>query len=230
MSTSRIFLIAISLFLLKATGAWTQHSIGLRGGFNLSSVNNFPLEGVEGASTEGVIFGNYNAISFEIGLSERFALQPETTYLQKGGKIGLADNGDFSFTVKLNYLEIPLLAKWRLGSGPFKGYLIAGPSFGYALTGETSLKADLLRIKDDVDFDGSFGPDGRKDNRFDFGFVGGGGIQYKAGPGSIVLDARAALDMNDFTLFNDGTPDGHKATRWESVSVSLGYQYEFGGR
>ena len=69
MGTTRIFLIAISLFLLKATGAFAQHSIGLRGGFNLSSVKNFPLDGVEGHLTEGVTFGNYNALSFEIGLA-----------------------------------------------------------------------------------------------------------------------------------------------------------------
>lgn len=42
--------------------------------------------------SEGVLFGNYNALSFEIGLSERFAFQPEVIYLQKGGKIGWADN------------------------------------------------------------------------------------------------------------------------------------------
>lgn len=229
MQTIKIFLIAMTLFLAQLTGGFAQSSVGLRGGFSISTVKNFPIEGVEGTPEDELVFGNYNAIYLEIGLSERFAIQPEVNYVQKGGKVSPSGSDAFFLKVKMDYLEAPILAKLRLGDGPFRGYLIAGPSFGYALNGKVTFKADGAILKDKIDFDNSYGLDGRKDNRFDISAIGGGGIQYQIGRGSIVLDARVALDLNDYNRFEGAKPYGHDATRWQGLAVSLGYQYSFGG-
>lgn len=226
--TEILFAAAAMLFLNN--GVFAQSSIGLRGGYSISALKDYPLELGNMEVEEGLTYGNFNAILFEIGISPLFAIQPEINYLAKGGVIRSKDSDDFKFTLKINYLEAPLLAKFRLGSGLLKGYIIAGPSVGYALDGKSELTAGELNETGKVKFDESFGTDSRKDNRLDVSGVVGGGVQCKIGPGSIVLDARATYDFNDFNKFQDDTPDDHKKTRWEGLSLSLGYQFEFGGQ
>lgn len=230
MKTICKFLVAAAAVFFLTNGAIAQSSVGVRGGFSMYTVKNFPVaqEGLD--LEEGVVFGNFNAISFEIGLSPMFAIQPEVNYIQKGGKLTSSSENEFSLRVKMDYLETPLLAKLRMGKGPLRGYVIAGPSVGYALNGETRISIDDFSAKDKIKFDDSYGADGRKDNRWDFSAVAGGGVQYKIGPGSIVLDARATYDFNDYNKFEGSAPSGHKKTRWEGLSASLGYQFEFGGK
>ena len=230
MKSSNIFQIATVAFLLITTNVHAQNSVGLRGGFSMFTVKNFPVESNGQIVTDGVGFGNYNAISFEIGLGTHFAIQPEFNFIQKAGKINFEETDGLSLKVKMDYIETPILAKLRLGTGRFRGYLMAGPSVGYALNGKTTLTSDEIRVEDKIKFDDSYVGDGRKDNRFDLGIVGGGGVQYQLGPGSIVLDARVALDLNDYNKYENGRPGGTDATRWEGLMVSLGYQYEFGGK
>lgn len=226
----RVLFAAAAVLLMNNGGVFAQNSIGLRGGYSISTLKNYPLvlENIE--VEDGLTYGNFNAISFEIGITRLFAIQPEINYLQKGGVIRSILDNHFKFSLKVNYLEAPLLAKFRLGSGPLKGYLITGPSVGYAIDGELSVAVGNLNEEDKIKFDDSFGADGRKDNRLDISGVVGGGVQYKLGPGSIVLDARATYDFNDFNKFHADAPIDHKKTRWEGLSLSLGYQFEFGGK
>lgn len=227
--TKVLFAVAATVLLLN-NSVFAQNSIGLRGGYSISTVKNYPLVLENFEVEEGLTYGNFNAILFEIGISPLFAIQPEINYLEKGGVIRSTSSNDFKFTLRFNYLEAPLLAKFRLGSGRLKGYVITGPSVGYAIDGKSKVTAGDINEEEKIKFDDSFGADGRKDNRFDISGVVGAGVQYKLGPGSIILDARATYDFNDFNDFNGNEPIDHKKTRWEGLSLSLGYQFEFGGK
>ncbi|HOY20901.1 MAG TPA: porin family protein [Haliscomenobacter sp.] len=223
-------LFAAAAVLLMSNGVLAQNSIGLRGGYSISTLKNYPLASENLELEDGLSYGNFNAILFEIGISPLFAIQPEINYLEKGGILKSKGSDDFKFSLKLNYLEAPLLAKFRLGAGPLKGYVITGPSVGFAMDGKSKLTAGEINTEEKFRFDSSFDTDGRKDNRLDLSGVVGGGVQYKLGPGSILLDARATYDFNDFNNFSGNAPVDHKKTRWEGLSLSLGYQFEFGGK
>ncbi|HOZ62361.1 MAG TPA: porin family protein [Smithellaceae bacterium] len=224
----KVLFAAVVLFLNNSVFA--QNSIGLRGGYSISTLKNYPLEQGNMEVEEGLTYGNFNAILFEFGITPLFAIQPEINYLEKGGIIRSKGSSDFKFTLRMNYLEAPVLAKFRLGSGPLKGYVIAGPSVGYAIDGKSKVTTGEIKEAERVRFDNTFGADGRKDNRIDLSGVVGGGVQYKLGPGSILLDTRATYDFNDFNNFYSKAPIDHKKTRWEGLSLSLGYQFEFGGK
>jgi len=231
MKTNLILLIAFVALCLSTQNAFAQSSIGIRGGTAIFTVKNYPFEQEGIKLNEEVFFGNYNAVSFEIGLSEKFALQPEVNYIQKGGRLDSTKDDELEFKVEMNYLETPLLAKFRFGTSALKGYVIVGPSVGYAIGGQTQIETgddeNEIEIEEDITFDDEYGIDGRKDNRFDFSAVAGGGVQYRLGPGSIVLDARVHYDFNDFNKFESTEADWSDKVRWEGVSVSLGYQFEF---
>jgi Outer membrane protein beta-barrel domain len=225
---SKLAILAAVLFFGINTDTSAQIALGVRGGFSFSTLTNFPLEGGSTAPDANIAIGNYNAISLEIGIAPWFAIQPEVTYLQKGGKITLPGSERANLKVNMNYLEAPLMAKFRFGRGPLKGYAMVGPSVGYALNGSTTLKAAGETIKESIKFDESYNGDNQRDNRLDYSAMAGAGMQYKLGIGSIVLDARVALDLNDYNMRKgDGLDLGLSKTHWEGFALSLGYQFEF---
>jgi hypothetical protein len=221
-----------AVFLLISNTLFAQSSIGLRGGMTFGNFPNLPVNAPDNDATDASgMWGNYGAVSFEIGITRWLALQPEATYLQKAGKMRLANDGNVSLNVKMDYLEMPVLAKFRFGSNRLTGYTALGPSIGYAITGSTTFKADDTEISEKIRFDDSYDVDNQRDNRFDIGAVLAFGMQYKLGIGSIVLDARAALDVNDYAK-----PSGSRASygldtnHWEGIAMSLGYQIPLGRR
>ncbi|ERP32195.1 porin family protein [Chitinivibrio alkaliphilus] len=108
-------------------------------------------------------------VALEMGLSEKFSLQPELLWSVKG-----AEDGD---ALRLHYLEIPLLAKVDLGM-PF---LYAGPSMGFLLTatydGETEVGGE--DVKDWFE-------------TFDLGIAMGGGVTIND---AFEIDARFNLGL-----------------------------------
>lgn len=70
----------------------------------------------------------------------RFFLQPELLYSSTGGKIKISNDGvDFPGIneIKLNKLDIPILAGWTFGKS-FRVY--AGPSFSYLISGKSTFQ------------------------------------------------------------------------------------------
>jgi len=98
-------------------------SFGVKGGLNLSSANGKWAQGAE--SRSGIAAGGY----LTLGLLPSIALQPEILYSQKGWKAsGLASNIPWTGEYRVNYLEIPLLAKYTFGL-LVKPFVLAGPYF-----------------------------------------------------------------------------------------------------
>lgn len=224
MKTICKFLVAAAAVFFLTNDVIAQASFGFRGGFNAAYITDFPAEISETDIQKEFMHGKYATFFFEILATSMFSIQPELSYLQKGGRIEFRDYEDAGFKVKLDYLELPLLAKLRMGSGPMTGYFIAGPSVGYALRGETQVEYDEIEDEDTYIFDNSYGDDGRKDNRWDFSAVAGLGLQYKLGPGNLLLDARTVIDLNDFSKFQEGKSSGHKAILSRNALISVGYQ------
>jgi hypothetical protein len=66
-----------------------------------------------------------------LGFSRLLALEPQILMVEKGIK---SEAGGLSATVKLTYIQIPLLAKLRFPMGPegrVTGFLFAGPGIAY---------------------------------------------------------------------------------------------------
>jgi Outer membrane protein beta-barrel domain len=205
---------------------------------------NFSLpKSTEDAFTQIGGLKNLTAISFaipvEIGLSDMFSVQAEVMYLQKGFTLSTNILGFASFegNQKVNYLEIPLMAKLNfLADAPLNISILAGPSFGYALSGRAYSKttitaSNVSQIEDDaVDF---------KDfNRFEIGAHLGVNLGFKIGSGKLVLDGRYLMGLTklnknaiDIAVPTGGTGTG-TTTSNESVtnrgfSVGLGYMHYF---
>jgi hypothetical protein len=207
------FVIAFMLmmFFSITTNAQNKYIIkanefGIRGGINLASVtstsssSNFETDNVTGLDA---------ALSLGIGINNLFSIQPELHFMQKGWELTLAG---ITTANKVNYLELPILAKVAIGVDALKFYGVAGPSLGYAMGGTVSITALGSTTKNDYTFSND-------EARIDIGAVLGVGAELKAGPGALVLDARYNYDLNDDGNSNSLTNRG--------IGLTAGYLIRF---
>jgi hypothetical protein len=98
----------------------------------------------------------------EFGVTNPYSLLIEPQYVQKGAGfdyIGISAKGD------LDYLEVPVLVKAKLGALKAHAYVFAGPSFGFNLntkgsvgnfSGDFKDNAAALAISGDIGAGGAF--------------------------------------------------------------------------
>lgn len=191
---STAILLAANCFLMA------QASFGLRGGVNLAKTSS-KGGGIE-VTTDAVTGLNLAAV-LELGITENFAVQPELAFVQKGGNIK-----DFDLKTVINYLDVPVLAKYKFGGESFGAYLAAGPSFGYALSG----KSGGDKIEDWEDY-----------ARFELGGSFGGGLGLKLVGSMVYLDLRYLLSLNNL---NSGDDDF--TVRNKGIGISVGFLKSLG--
>jgi hypothetical protein len=172
-----------------------QFHIGIKGGANITKI--------DGKSFKDEFRYGYHIGGFaEIGLGNKFGLQPEVLFNQYSTSLDSNYNHLYQnvFTsgqshVKLNYLSIPILLNYKL-LGNFLS-LQAGPQFGVLLNQDKTLLQN--------------GGDAFK--KGDFSMVGGAQLQLSA----IRITGRYVIGLNDI---NDiGSSDKWKN---QGFQVSLG--------
>lgn len=166
---------ALALAVAGAASAASAQGmeIGVKGGLSLAefSGGDNAFDEAEGSRT-AVLAGAFLALP----LGGPLFLQPEAQFAQKGSRY---DFDDVDLTLRMDYVEVPLLLKARFGIG-VRPYVFAGPYVGF-------------RLRAQVEGDG--GADGRSGEPFedrtkgtDFGVVAGAGVEL----GSFLVEARYA--------------------------------------
>lgn len=221
---------AFSLLTFSAAGAGP---IGIHPGLKIGlTVSNFDYPSISTVtqdleSRSQVTFGGY--LRFDVG--RVFSLQPELQYVPSGAKGSfVVDDGVTPVSVdgvlKMNYLELPLLAKFRFpGGGALTPNFYVAPSAAVNLA--SKLDADLTAL-------GISPAEGGVDIKDEvqsllFGGAIGGGFDVRAGSGILTLDARYSRSLSD--IFK-GTTTGGSAGLFDaadadnsSLSVTLGYAF-----
>jgi len=125
-----LFFTAIVLFGFTYVSA-QDCNFGAKVGVNIATLNSDNFDSFDNRTSFHLGF------VAEIGITETFSFQPELVYSSQGS--GYSED-DFEGTVKLNYLNVPLIAKIYVAEG-FS--LEAGPQIGL-----------LLSATDEGEFDG----------------------------------------------------------------------------
>lgn len=156
-----------------------EAQLTLRGGVNLTTFVGGDAEDVE--SRKGLNLGAAIPL-FHFG---PIAIVPEIYYAQKGAEQSSATGLFNPFEVRLDYIEVPVLARFNLGGSTIRPYLQAGPSFAWQLDCAVTLQSAGAGTDDC----GESLNDELKD--YDQGIVFGGGLDFAlAGIGALNLDAR----------------------------------------
>lgn len=169
-------ILAAGMVLLLCTAACAQHGVtakGLKIGFGFADISTEYSE-LNDLVDSRVGFNGGAFLTYSI--NRRFAVQPELLYVSKGaGKSALF----FSVTWSIDYLEVPVLAKFDLKpNGPLHPNLLAGPALGILLSSKFHIFGDSYDVADGL-------------KSTDLGFVFGGELDYR----HITLDVRYTLGL-----------------------------------
>ncbi len=193
MKRKDFFSIAILVIGFVAT-AQAQFSAGIRAGASIGNVSTpviIDLIAPDFQYLPGIDFG----ILGEYQIKDKFSITGEINYREKGFRmaenravdlLGISMPLGVRIDTRLRYLDLPVQFKYDLGKGPIKAYLKAGPQVGYALNGRIKTKANFL-----VDWNLTNTPidlDAINYRRFEVGILGGGGVEFDTGQGSVMMD------------------------------------------
>lgn len=118
---------AVAISLITFTKAEAQYArAGIKGGLNLSNLY------VNEADDDNARIGWHAGLYGQIFASEAFAIQPEVNFSTKGTGVTRVDatSAKYESNFNLNYIDIPILAVFKLGRaaeihvGPYWSYLL----------------------------------------------------------------------------------------------------------
>jgi len=227
MKYSRILIVA-ALFLVSNL-AIAQFSVGIKTGINFNNVSQTDALDALTPDFQQLVGLNIGLVS-ELEVGNHFAFQPELVYTQKGFKFDQGTNIDlFNIPLpigviartKFSYIEAPLLFKGKIGDDKMKGYLIAGPSIGYAVDGQLTTTARAILEFQVLDQDLDLGQIGYE--RLEVAGIVGGGAEVKIPSGKLFMDARyqfGLTELYDIPVFNEKIKNS-------GVSLNAGYLMAF---
>ena len=175
-------LLAVLILMLAAAGASEAGVLdfGIKGGLNIA--------GLRGDTDEltGWKTGFAGGVSLDWGITPLFGLQPELLYVQNGATEKL---GSLEWNFKVNYFQIPLLAKVDLPvGGALIPVLYAGPYVGILLDSKMTISEGSNEATVGLeDWTASY----------DTGFAFGAALEYAAGPGKVTIEGRYNLGLTE---------------------------------
>jgi hypothetical protein len=223
------FLFSITATVMFLSQSTAQVSIGIKAGANFADTR---VEGIIVALTpQQTTFTGYTlGIIGELTLKSGLSFRPELNFIQKGFTVSQSFDVEVlgiemplgaKARTRINYIELPLLLKYVIGSDLAKAYFIAGPTLGYAANAElrpvASLLIDFNLPRVNINLNNDFY------QRWEISGTLGIGGEIKAGNGKIFADGRYNLG---FTNMLDN-PIVDLRIKNQGVNVSAGYAFTF---
>jgi hypothetical protein len=195
------------LVMLLACGgtAFGQQSasFGVKAGVNFANLN---FEGDEDDAELDSRTRFVGGLFVVVPANSQFALQAEALFSQKGAK---AEEEGFSSRISLNYIDIPVLARFSTpASSGASFHVFAGPSFSFKTSAEATSEFEGEEETEDLD---------EQVKGFDLGLVLGAGVEF----GRFVLDGRYTWGMTDI---NDEEEEGLKV-KTRTFAIMAGFRF-----
>jgi hypothetical protein len=198
MKTLKIKSLILAIALLIGVGAHAQEfHYGINAGTNFAVQS----EIADYYNNENIRTGLHVGLFGNMSLSEKFQLQAEINYDQKGGK---SDD----VTSKTDYISVPVLVKYSLGKSDntkLKFNINIGPYASYLVNAETEANDITTDIKDNTE-------------DFEFGAIAGFGMKYPIANNNLTFDLRLGLGLTDFDKNNSDSKNKY-------IGLSLGYEF-----
>lgn len=198
----KITLTFAALGILFSIGLSGQTYLGLKTGISISNPqSNNTIDAINEAPESFTSF--LLGVSSEVPLSRSFSFQPELQFIKRGFSVSQATSVDaLGVTLPIgaranttvNYIDLPLLVKGKIGMGATRFYGVIGPSVGYAVSARVQPQVTLLfdfnlpAINIDLS-DAQY-------RRTDIAAVFGAGAEHNVGSGKLFADVRYQHSFN----------------------------------
>jgi hypothetical protein len=173
-------------------------ALGVNVGMNMNKADFSPQ--IKQNSHNGMSFGVVARYMSEKYFSMMCGIQAELNYTQRGWKENIEDGSGDTYSRTMNYVEIPLLAHLAFGKDALdkgmKFFVNAGPQIGFFLSEKEKMSDD---------WNPSYRPNGivqqygkMVENKFDYGILGGLGVELSTKYGHFILEGRYYYGLADF--------------------------------
>lgn len=224
------------LMIIISFSSQAQMYVGFKGGYTAGSTvaaksitNIIPLKTLHGVT--GGVIGGYS-------FNDYFDLQGELNVTQKGFVINESMGFDlFNFPMdigvnyrnRFTYIEMPLLAKGKIGNDIVKGYAAIGPQIGYLAKGRSKANVDVI-IPITV-FDRNLNLDNLGFERFEVSGVAAAGVEFNlGGMANLFVEGRYTHGFTDYYQLPElGGFALDSDIRNKSFSGTVGVTFPIGG-
>jgi hypothetical protein len=211
--TQRALTFLIALAGVSWTGPAAAQGLGLGGGLNLAKLTGQDQTLIRSKERKGLNLGG----TFNFQVYGPVSLQPEVYYAQKGQ---VQESADASATLRMDYLEVPVLARITLpGTSFLTPHITGGPALAWNLRCDLQVETE---VTDGGASDCDNNPFARQFGKADRGLVLGGGVRLALGPVGMVVDARMVRGLE---RLEQDTTEGET----KNQALSFLVRFNFGG-
>lgn len=196
-------------------------AIGVNGGLNMSSVSFQPK--IKQNSLKGMALGVTMRYMSEKYFKMMCGVQLEVNHSQRGWDENIDDESGNTYSRTMNYLEIPFMAHLAFGKDALnrgvKFFFNAGPQIGLFLSDKEKMSDNWDPSKHPSGVIEQYGKP--VENKFDYGIVGGAGLEVSTGIGHFLLEGRYYFGLSDF--YKNSKKDYFEKSSHSFIGVRLTY-------
>lgn len=174
----RIILTAITLLTVLVVHA--QWRIGVTGGidYNVFSMDKQYMTDYDIDGRLGATIG----VSEQYDINDWLAVRADLSWTQKNYRKHRVQLSEMNYKYQNDYLLLPVMASFSFGGGKVRGFCNLGMYGGYWINSNRS-GSDFNNFSDQViHFSEKVKFNSESDQRWDFGFLGGIGVEYRFSP------------------------------------------------
>ena len=199
-------------------------AIGVNGGMNMSQVDFYPQ--IKQKMHNGMSMGVTARYISEKYFKMLCGIQAEINFTQRGWQEDIQDGSGNTYSRTMNYVEIPLLAHLAFGKDALDSgvrfFVNMGPQVAFFLSEDEKMSDN---------WNDAYRPNGVNqqygkwvENNFDYGILGGLGMELSTKAGHFILEGRYYYGLADFwgsTKKDDFSRSGHSY-----MGVKLTYLFD----
>jgi hypothetical protein len=204
--------VIVSILLAGAAAHAAAWQVGIKGGVAVQKLGGDDVNSDQVENRTGFVGGAY----VQSDVSRNFGVRLETLYFMKGAA---ADSADVSATIKLDYIEFPLLAVAHVPvSEKARVDIFGGPTFAFNTGAKFEASLGAASASFDI---------GDAIKGFDFGLTFGGGLSFDVGSAVVGIDGRYGFSLqsiadSDFLNDNGGNGDADVKNKGFAIMASVG--------
>lgn len=219
----------VTLMLMGTLTMTAQTEVGIRAGMAINSSNISGTVGDVLPDTRSHL-GYSVGIYADLAMNSAFSFHPELALATKGFSMDQGTNFDVlgldipvgvRAETNMKYVETLALMRYKLGNGPLRAFVEAGPGIGYATSAYIQPKATLFLEFNlpavDINLDSD------TYSRTDVSAHIGTGVEYDTGQG--ILGANVRYSHGLASVLNDPLINTRITHQAVNIGVSYGYRF-----
>lgn len=196
-------------------------SVGINGGMNMSNVSFQPK--IKQNSLKGTSMGLTLRYMSEKYFKMMCGVQLEVNYSQRGWDEKIEDGSENTYSRTMNYVEIPFMAHLAFGKDAhnrgLKFFVNLGPQVGLFLSDKEKMSDNWDPSSRPTAVTEQYGK--AVENKFDYGIVGGAGLELSTGIGHFLLEGRYYFGLADF--YKNSKKDYFEKSAHSYIGVRMTY-------